>query len=279
MAEPNHEGSESSKLQEIALMLDIDGVITEPNSKKVNNEIVSALVSRLEAGDALCLFTGRAYEWARERVIKQIEANVSDKSKLDNLFVSAEYGGINITFQDGQEQIVIDQDRNIPSDLKNKIRGYVSSYEGIFLDPQKHTMVSVEIGGGDDPVEITRQKTNLETVKKIFTHELASYPSLRLVRTEIAVDVFERGAGKHLAAQHFLKFLNTRRIEPTAFMVFGDSATDAEASDELARQEKNVSFIYVGQKEVPDKVYPVERSQDFFDKGTRNVLARIFKTT
>lgn len=103
-------------------MFDVDGPIVEPNSETITHpQIISDIINELKAGRVSALITDRSVEWLlkdakttgytnhkiQAGVVVLIEHQADDKSILDNLFVSAEFGGCTITYHNSERVINI----------------------------------------------------------------------------------------------------------------------------------------------------------------------------
>jgi len=82
------------------------------------------------------------------------------------------------------------------------------------------------------------------------------------------LDTIARGADR------FLQFLEYRGILPNRFIAFGDSRSDFEMADELRRRDKQVNFVFVGNRDTLGNRqvnYPVEYFEGF-SQGTLKFL-------
>ena len=84
---------EVERSAEVAFLLDVDGVVTNPVEKKITEpQIFDAIISNLTQGNPVALNTGRSNEWMIDRVIKPLNEKVADKSLLKNFFAVGEKG-------------------------------------------------------------------------------------------------------------------------------------------------------------------------------------------
>jgi len=81
------------KREEIAFMFDVDGVLTNPLTKKINENVIKFVKEQLDLKVPLCFFTGRTFKWL-ERKFLNVLINKLNKNSLDFLFISYEHGCI-----------------------------------------------------------------------------------------------------------------------------------------------------------------------------------------
>lgn len=163
----------------------------------------------------------------------------------------------------------------IATEAKKIIQPYLDS---IFYDKSKETMISIEIKGSEDSEEVKKQKQMLiliaEQLKKIVQDsEFSEFLDVDL--TEIAVDVQFKSQGKKLSSRHILGWLKGKNIKPSSYIVVGDSPSDVEAAEEFFHQDYDVTFGYVGTKDLPKQPFKTKTASEFFDKGTVEILDEI----
>lgn len=270
--------SEKRKQVAAAYLFDVDGVLTDPKEKKVTDELLESLAKRLARGEPVGLNSGRSNEWMIEKIIKPLLERIEDKSVLGNFVAIGEKGGTWITFdengnmREGRSGKIV-----IHESLENNVRKLVEENysDSMFFDDTKQTMVSVEMQDGYDIAKFRASQQN-------FVNQLAQVLGLenadqafKIDPTTIATDLQSVYVGKALGADRFLQFLKDRGINPGKFLTFGDSLSDFEMSDELARKNKKVTHVDVGENrlrsELNKKDYPVEYAGGF-NHGTISYL-------
>lgn len=259
---------------ENAWLFDIDGVITNPTEKMITEpEIIDELIIRLKRGEPVALVSGRAMSWIKRTVVDQIKAQIDDVSLLDNLFVSAEFGGINSCFLNGEDLMTVDHEEEIPPDIIDKATRLIKEkYEDVaFIDEEKQIQFTVEMLKGITIEQFRlRQKEFSEALRGIV-EESDESSMLEVHVDRIATNIKNRNLNKHFAARGILSWLKARNVSPETFRVFGDSITDLEMGRELTNSGKNVKFIFVGDDEIEDEEFTII-NQGNVDKGTLEYL-------
>ncbi len=259
-------------------LFDVDGVLTDPAEKRVPDEVLTTLISKLESGSPVGLNTGRSIAWLEERLIRPLLDRVTDKSILTNFVAIGEKGGTWLTFNaDGEAHHGKAKGLPVlPADLKDRVQQLVQDQyaDSMFYDASKETMVTIEMHDGYDRNEFHRRQ---EVLVEDLATILADYPETSSYRTDptnIATDVESPYVGKALGADRFLQFLKDRNIKPQQFKTYGDSTSDMEMADELERRKKQVEMVYVGDRQKlgePSKDYPVTYVPGFV-QGTLSYL-------
>jgi len=76
-----------------AYIFDVDGVLTDPQTKKVEyNEIFNQIIIRLKKGYPISLNTGRSIEWLTYNILNQLISKVSDYSIFIRFIAIGEKG-------------------------------------------------------------------------------------------------------------------------------------------------------------------------------------------
>lgn len=115
-----------------ALLLDIDGVVTDPIEKKMTDEFKDKNLTQIETllntGNVVTLNTGRSNEWMIERVINPLRDKLQDKSALANFFAVGEKGLTWASF---------DNDGNIIEGVFDRQGKPVEGFDlSVFLEPE-----------------------------------------------------------------------------------------------------------------------------------------------
>ncbi|MBI2031074.1 MAG: hypothetical protein HYT08_00490 [Candidatus Levybacteria bacterium] len=112
------------KTTQTAWIFDVDGVITNPQSKIITDfEILNHFIKKLEKGEPVILNTGRSLEWTMDRVINRLLKNIKNIKILKIFLVIGEKGGTWLTFdENGKIQEYIDDSISIPKFLINQIK-------------------------------------------------------------------------------------------------------------------------------------------------------------
>ncbi len=258
---------EVERSAEVAFLLDVDGVVTNPVEKKITEpQIFDAIISNLTQGNPVALNTGRSNEWMIDRVIKPLNEKVADKSLLKNFFAVGEKGLTWTSFApDGKLIEGVFNREGLPVegyDLKVFLDpqtaahfGTLSEYAKVlikdkyshstFFDASKKAMVSTEmIDKYDQPKFAAEQAQFTEELKGILAR-LGLTDKFKIDPTTIATDIQMPHVGKHLGTQRVLDWLKRSKVTPKHFVAVGDSSSDIEMADELKKQGKSYEFRYV----------------------------------
>ena len=257
-----------------AWLFDVDGVITNPLEKAVTEpEIIPEIIKRLRANEPVSLVSGRALPWLLRTVVAKIEEQVQDRKLLDNLFVSAEFGGIAIYYQNGEQIKEVDEDVSLPHELIARASDIViNNYSNVaFVDPEKVTHFTAEMVKGVPMEDFKAGQAEFSAKFRDLVEEFGVDDDTEVHNDRIATNIKNRKLNKHLAVQKVLEWLNRNGSSPQIFHVFGDSHSDLEMGRELHDQGKNLRFIFVGEEYPGDQPFEVIH-QGNVDKGTLEYL-------
>lgn len=268
----------------VAYLFDIDGVLTNPEAKSVEHPaLFGELIRRLEQEKPIGLNTGRSLNFIVEKVLEPIEAMVPEKRLLQNIIGVGEMGGIWITYSDkGKRMVDIDKNLSVPQEIQDEVRALVNQLpysETMFYDDTKRTMVSVELlsqeqraGKSFEDFQAS-QRQLVEDLRALLARHNKER-DFKVTATRIATDLDNVRVGKALGAHKFVDLLRAKRIEPRAFLGFGDSASDYEMYQELKRLGKQAQFVFVGGREhlagKPEE--GIIFTEEYVDKGTLEFL-------
>jgi ribonucleotide monophosphatase NagD (HAD superfamily) len=261
------------------LIFDVDGVITNPQEKKITEpEILDEVIKRLEGKELIALNTGRSITWVKERVLNLLIEKAKNKEILRNLFIVGEKGGTWAGLDD-RGNLIESKDDNIsaPDDLKDKIRNLINTKysESMFYDESKLTMITAEMNDGYN-LNDYREK------QKILSSELGTILAdkdltfkFKVDPTTIATDVENKFVGKHFAVKRIINWLKSKKNKPQAFITLGDSFySDIPMAEEIHSQGFLIKFVYVGKEDIDVSKYPfeIEQTKSKFGKGTLEFL-------
>jgi hydroxymethylpyrimidine pyrophosphatase-like HAD family hydrolase len=235
-----------------AYVFDVDGVLTDPQKKRViHDTLFTRMTELLNRCEPIALNTGRSTTWVQERILNPLLDVLPVRSLLANFFIICEKGGTWITFeQAGNMTHGRDESLTVPEALKSAVSKLIEAKyaDSMFVDPTKETMISTEMRDGFDIAEYSRQQEQLLVDVSRVLAETGNEGSYKIDPTTIATDIERPNVGKALGAARLLQFLEERDIEPRHFIAFGDSRSDFEMADELARQEKSIELVFVGDR-------------------------------
>jgi len=262
------------------LIFDVDGVITDPQEKKITEpEILSFIVGRLEKGEPVALNTGRSLFWLINQVINPLLKIKRNKKSLQNFFASGEKGAVWLTInENGSIQQYKDSNISTPTFLQNQIRTLIKTKysKSMFYDESKvGTLISVEMNDGYSIEEYKKeQKTLAKELQKILVENNLE-KILKVDSTTIAVDIENKQVGKGFAINRILKWLEEKEIKPQQFITFGDSSSDIPMAEKLHKMNLKVKLVFVGEEgKLKGKTYPfpVIFTKEVFEKGTLEFL-------
>jgi 8-oxo-dGTP pyrophosphatase MutT (NUDIX family) len=273
-----------------AYIFDVDGVLTTPDTREIDREIMLNIIERLNKGEPVILNTGRSLSWVESRLIARLyhSPNLKDVNFLQNLLVIGEKGGTWLEIDEkGIFHEFADDSVSVNEDLQRSVRAIVEERfpKTMFYDKTKKTMISVEMNEVDD----TRLegKLTLDEFKKeqqILVQELERliktgvYEDLKIDVSTIATDIQNKKAGKDYAIKKALAWLSSKKIAAKKFVTVGDSLSDAAMATELSNNGQNVEFVFVGNEKDRETIkaqnhpFTVHFPQGQFNKGTAEFL-------
>jgi hydroxymethylpyrimidine pyrophosphatase-like HAD family hydrolase len=266
-------------------IFDVDGVLTDPNEKLFDREVMEAIAKRLNNKQPVILNTGRSVSWVQSVIIARLHFahNVVDKKAWQNLFIIGEKGGTWLGFnEDGYMPPVPSRDGSIaiPEEIQKLVKDLVKDEfsDTMFYDPTKWTMVSVEQRDGFTEQEhnekfVPAQIQLAERVRELID-ETGLGKDFRVDATTIATDIENKIVGKDFAVQRAVAWLKQRRIIPNKYVTFGDSKSDFAMAERLQELGVNVEHVHVGNpNNIPENAeYPVITTSGKFNAGTREFL-------
>lgn len=292
----SHLTPEAERTSSIALVLDVDGVVTDPVEKKMTDEFRDKNLTHMEnllaSGNVVTLNTGRSNEWMIERVINLLKDKLQDKSVLGNFFAVGEKGLTWVSFDSKGDMIqgVFDRegkpvegfDLSVFLDpetvehfqaLEQKAKELIDSeyYHSTFFDGTKKAMVSTEMQDGFDHKQYSAEQREFTMQLHKIIDDLGLTGKFKVDPTTIATDIQVPEAGKHLGAKRIIDWLTLKGIKPKHYIAVGDSSSDLEMADELKTQGKSYEFVYVQpDKPLPDNVLKDENGQARYNITTTN---------
>jgi hypothetical protein len=264
-------------------LYDIDGVVTNPVAKTFNHDVVRELAQKVQSGIVIGFNTGRSLEWSYHNVVDPLEKLVTDKEKLQNLYAVGEKGASWGKYVDGTWHAYTDVTVSVPEPLKEEIRQAVDEYQGannssvVYELDDKETMMTYEMRDGMAIEEFRQYQPEIAGVIQRSVERAGA--TLRVDQTQIAIDIEKPEVGKHLGARRVLDALEKEGVDfsQAHFATFGDSKSDIRMADEIHERGLPVEFVFVGNHKDLESVsapYPVEKTQEMYDRGTLSYLMR-----
>jgi|GEM_PF-2815058 len=262
----------------IAFLFDVDGVIADPKTRTLTKpQIVEHIINRLQRSIPVSIISGRAMPWLRERILKVFEDYIeshSDLSKqiLDNLYVSAEFGGIEAVYQNGQRKESFNQEVELSKkifDALQKIGVEFKHYA--FIDQEKQTHFTLEANIDDNNDFGTHKNEIADALKTV----IADNAELEVHIDRLSVNVKNKKANKKYSTVQFLKWLQEKEYKVEKYYVFGDAVSDFEMGYALREIDAQFEFIFTGDEdEIDTKNLPftVTVTKGHCDEGTLEFL-------
>jgi hydroxymethylpyrimidine pyrophosphatase-like HAD family hydrolase len=270
------------QLPRFAWLFDVDGVLTDPEAKRVVlPEIFDELIRRLQRNEPIGLNTGRSTDFMVNEILKPLEERIgNNRELLKKIFAIGEYGGAWIYYdQNGIRRLNIDEQIKVPQAVQDEVRQLVSQppYSDLmFYDTTKRTMVSVELNQGKtiDEFKVPQLQLNVDLSNILSKYNLTE--NYKIDPTRIATDVESVTVGKALGAKKFTALLKENNINPEEYICFGDSSSDYAMYSELRSLEKKAQLVFVGGRELlMDKdLEGVTFTAEHVDKGTLKYLQK-----
>lgn len=262
----------------LALLLDVDGPIASPVTRKVSAAIIADLNSLVAAGIPVVFNTGRSDTFIAEQVMApMLAAGMPDDALVHAV---CEKGAVWFSFSaSGPGPIHVDEALAVPTAFGDRVRSLVAAKysEHMFFDETKRAMVSVEqrISVENADYLIEQQDFDADAMELFSQHGLgavrldhhspdeAGSIDFRVDPTIISTDIESVQLGKDLGASRAVELLAAQGIMPAAWRTVGDSRTDYAMADWLYHQGHPVKHVDVRPADgVPTKPYPVLTAAD-----------------
>ena len=255
-------------------LFDIDGVLTNPQKKKVPKALLLKLSILIDSNQPVAFVTGRSFAWAKARVIDQL-----DIKNPKNVFVSAEKGGVLSHFTGKKWTLTIDKKLAPPETLTNKVAKLIDEKfsKFMFLEP-KFTMVTIEIRDGIDLKKFHDAQKELQKYLESYLVRDNLEKEFNIDSAIIATDVENKLSGKRLGTLRVFDWLQQRNENPDQFFAFGDTRSDIDIARTVFEKGHKVEFIFTGKKNLlPNEKlpFPVILYYGKYEKGTLDFLTKI----
>jgi len=236
--------------------------------------LLTKLSALIDSGQIVAFVTGRSFAWTKERVVDRLNIK-----KPENVFVSAEKGGVWAYFSNGEWVVVVDYKIAVPRSFFSKATKLVTEkFQGtMFMDP-KQTLISVEIRDGTPLGKFRSQQRKLDECLEEYIVANKLENELEIDSADIATDVESKLAGKRLGAQRVFNWLENQGSILDSFFVFGDRPGDVDIAKVVFEKGKKVEFVFTGNKNLlsDEKLpFPIKIYDAQYEKGTLAYLTRI----
>ncbi len=276
-------------MQKTILVFDIDGVLTDPQSKEVNQpKILEYIENSLRTNHKIAFNTGRSAVWLEKKVIKPIKKIIFQKEKnyssLKNLLSICEMGNVVVTYNSNGKPIKKILNKNtIPKTLKQTVRDIVSKLysESMFVDETKEVILTIEMNDSYSYEKYKKEQEKFQKEISIIMENYHSHLHVKPSSTTIAIDIKPIESGKNLGAKKILDWLSDQgeNLKNFNFICFGDSLSDLDMSDFFYHKNFQTLFVYVGENKRIKRLYPIVITQKKYTEGTFDYLINNKKTT
>lgn len=260
-----------------AWIFDVDGVITNSVKKQITEpQLLTTLIKLASSGEPIAFITGRSLAWTADKVLGSLEDETRDEKILKNFFVVGEFGGAILTYEGGKRKEEILKKLAVPNTVRNRAKRLVEIKFKVSMrfEDDKKTVVTTE---RQDTFPIEKfphaQKELGADFKTIIKEHNLRDLEVQMDRT--GTSIRNKILNKSFAVSQFIKWTSEHNINPTRYIVFGDSRSDLEMPKEFARRKFQVEFVYVGDKrELLGETFPfpITFMNQPFEKGTLEFL-------
>lgn len=264
-------------------VFDLDGVVTDPETNEVSDDVLAHVVEDLKKGRAVAFNTGRPHEWVTEHVLPKLRA-ACEPEDLENLLIVAEMGGVTCTFGDGEMHIELDETLSLPGDFAEDVAQMLEAEQPdgtrladtMMWDFHKKTMGTV-VKRDDTTIGEFDRVRDVAADGLQYLLEKHGLDEFILGQTTIATDIQHKTAGKHKGADQVLDWLRERGVAPRTFYTFGDSVSDKAMAETFAATGAKTVFVFVGEpgkgSDVQDPAYETVVMQGRHSSDTTDYLA------
>lgn len=262
----------------LALLLDVDGPIASPVSRRVSPGIIADLLALATAGIPVIFNTGRSDEFIRTQVMEPMIAAGMPRGTV--VHAICEKGAVWFSYTaDGPNEVAVDDTLAVPAAYGDAVRSLVAeSFSAqMFFDETKAAMVSVEQHIGVDNADYLAVQPDFDAraFELMGEHGLGAIHldsrapdadgavSFRIDPTIISTDIESVLLGKDLGASRAVELLAAQGITPTAWRTVGDSRTDYAMAEWLNQRGHVVEHVDVRPADgIPSTKYRVRTAAD-----------------
>lgn len=266
-------------------VFDIDGVITDPKSKKITHpKILNIIGRRLSNGLKVAFNTGRSAKWLEQKVVGSLRDLIfSDENNylpLTNLVSVCEMGNVVIKYgTDGEARKKVLNRSIIPDVLFETIKGIVENvyFKSMFVDETKEVILTIEMRDGYSFDKYQKRQEEFRKEISIIMKNYHPHLHVKPSSTTIAIDVKPVDSGKNLGAQKILDWCRSQNEKGStlSFICFGDSKSDLDMSDYFYLHKLHTEFVYVGSEiDRIKRKYVIHIPVNKFTGGTLEYLSK-----
>jgi len=220
----------------------------------------------------------RSSTFVNDQILLPLEKKISDNQVLKYISAYCEYGAVEITYSDvGTKNIIVNQQISIPDQIQTEIKELICKppYKDVmFFDVTKQTMITIELNPGKTIAQFQEPQKQLQQELYALLSKYNLEKDFRIEATTITTDIENIQVGKAFGVRKFIDLLFKQKIEPKEYICFGDSLSDIAMLKELKHLNKNVVFVYVGDKNniANENITSIFFTSQPHDKGTLEYL-------
>lgn len=257
----------------LGLLLDVDGPIASPGTRRVPEAIIRDLAILAAAGVPIAFITGRSMPFLRDHVVAELLAHglASDA----RMYGVCEKGAVWFPISaQGLGSVTVDKTVGIPATVTDDIRNLVARdyADTMFFDETKQAMISIEQRQdvSNDDYRVAQAQFNSAAFALCAEHGLGiSYEEqeaadagghvpYRIEPTIISTDIESVTLDKDRAAERALDFFASNGPLPTLWRSVGDSRSDYLMADHVHSAGHDVAHIDVRPSDgMLQRPYPV----------------------
>lgn len=262
----------------LGLLLDVDGPLANPVTRRVPQPVLAALVALANGGVPMAFNTGRSADFVRDSIVKPLLAaglrpdarlfGVCEKGAVWFGATPAHFDGVSVDESVAVPPLVVDGVREL----------FEAGYrDTMFWDEPKHAMVSLEQRTDVDARVFAEAQARVADEAFALLERLGvgvvlgerrsgDTVTFRIDLTPISVDVESVSLGKDLGADRALALIEASGPLPHVWRTLGDSRSDYAMADRLHGAGYEVAHLDVQpSRGVPERPYPVLTEGDRVD--------------
>lgn len=225
-------------------VFDIDGVLSMLTEHDLDRRVLDQVAQLLIAGRLVAFNTGRNYPWVRERIIEPIRQQIKP-GQLDNVFVSAEMGGIAVEFRNGEE-VTSRSPYSLQSDQIQQVKKVYDqhAHRRVNWFGDKVTMATIVKPKDQDAVSFAADAAIInESLQDVFAGQ-----HIKVLLNTDAIEVMAPEAGKQAGAELIYDWTQCKALAANHFICLGDNMADYEMACLYASKGHPVDFIFTGEQ-------------------------------
>jgi hypothetical protein len=269
-------------LPSAGFLLDVDGPIASPRTRRVPDAILTALVALARRGDPVVFNTGRSAEFVARQLAEPLRRTglpadarfhaVCEKGAVRFSFADLPGGDLpDISGRAGvPDWLVVDDGMRLPADLESRLARLVKDEFGatMFYDDTKLAMFSAEMNVGESLERYHRDQARFDDQARRLLAADAAGDGFQLDPTIISSDVEHRSSGKDLGASRSWDLISADGELPVRWFTCGDSRTDYAMADWLHGHGAEVTHVDARPADgIPETPYPVLTSAELSASG------------